>query len=234
MNKKILIVDNNLNNRCGRCSKFHRHFNSKAVVLHRIGKPFPKNLDSYSHIILTGSSDSVDDISKIYKYLRPFVLRVEREGIPMLGICYGFEAIVAALSDMSNIVHYKKPEIGFTKIKIISPSRIFEGLPKNIYAFENHFGTVKSLPRSLRKIAVSNRGTIEAFEHKIKPIFGTQFHPEYTVWQARRRIKIKMKQHIPLRWFTNTEKPKDFDSELAEKIITNFYHSTSKFKSTKK
>lgn len=227
MAKKILIVDNNIGTRCGRCSKFHRHFNAKAAVLHRVTKPFPKDLSSYSHVILTGGNDSVDDLSKIYKYLRPFIRRVEREGIPMLGICYGFEAIVAALSDISSIEHYKKPEIGFTKIKIIKPSRIFAGLPSTLYAFENHVGNVKLLPKSLNKIAVSNRDVIEAFEHVDKPIFGTQFHPEYTVWQARRRIKIRMKQHLPLSWFTNVEKPKDFDAKLAEKVITNFYHSAN-------
>jgi GMP synthase-like glutamine amidotransferase len=234
MIKKILIVDNNLNHPCGRCSKFHRHFNAKAAVMHRVDKPFPTDLSSYSHIILTGSGGDVDDLSDIYKRLKPLILRAEREGIPMFGICYGFEAIIAALSNTSNIEHYKRPEIGFTRVKIVSPSRIFEGIPKNLYVFENHAGTVKILPRILRKIAISGRGTVQAFEHKTKPIFGTQFHPEYTVTQAYRRIGIRMKHHLPLRWFTNTEKPKNFDSATAEKIITNFYHSTSKFKSAKK
>ena len=230
MHKKILIVDNHVGYKCNRCSKFHRHFSAKAAVIHRVHKPFPKDLSRYSHILLTGGDTHLDDLSNVYKRLKPFIRRVENEGIPMLGICYGFEAIIAALSDVTTIEHYKKPEIGFTKIRIVSPSRIFKGLPKNLYVFENHVGTIKFLPSSLRKIAVSKNGTIEAFEHKTKPIFGTQFHPEYTVGQAKSRIKIRMKQHLPLSWFTNIDKPKNFDAETAERIITNFYYSTRDFK----
>lgn len=227
MKKKILIVDNHMGYKCNRCTKFHRHFKSKAAVIHRVNKPFPKDLSHYSHVILTGADAQIDDLSEMFKRLRPFIKKVERQGIPMLGICYGFEAIVAALSDISSIAHYIKPEIGFTKVKITSPSKIFEGLPNTLYVFENHVCNVKKLPSSLRETAVSKRGVIEAFEHKTKPIFGTQFHPEYTVHQAYNRISIRMKKHVPFRWFTNTEKPRGFNPETAEKIITNFYHSTN-------
>ena len=230
MTKKILIVDNHVNYKCNRCSKFHRHFSSKAAVMHRVHKPFPKNLSNYSHIILTGADAHMDELSNVYKRLRPFIKRVEREGIPMLGICYGFEAIVASFSDLSAIDRYKKPEIGFTRIFITSPSRIFKGLPKSFYAFENHVGNIKSLPSSLRKIAVSKKGIIQAFEHKQKPIFGVQFQPEYTNTQARSRIKIRLKQCLPKSWFVETESPKNFDPNTAEKIITNFYYSTKEFK----
>ncbi len=230
MTKKILIVDNSVHKKCLRCSQFHRHFSSKFSVLHPIERPLPKNLSPYSHIILTGSGSHVDGMNIIYDRLRPFINKVEREGIPMLGICFGFQAIVAALSDLTSVDHFEHPEIGWTRIYRTSPSRIFKGVPKKFYAFENHQSSVKHLPGELRKTAHSHRINIQAFEHKSKPIFGVQFHPEYTDYHGKLVVSHWLKRRVPFRWYTNVNEPKQYNPEIAEKIITNFYYSTEDFK----
>lgn len=230
MTKKILIVDNSLHKKCERCSEFHRHFSSKSSVLHTIDRPLPKNLDAYSHVILTGSKDQIDELSKIYTKLKPFILRVEKANIPILGVCFGFQAIVAALSDLTSIDHYEYPEIGWTRIYITSPSRLFDKIPKRFYAFENHIASVRHLPMELRQTAISHRKNIQAFEHKSKPIFGVQFHPEYTTFHGVRTVSLWLKRRVPFRWFTNINKPPRYNPEISERIITNFYHSTNQFK----
>lgn len=231
MSKKILIVDNSLRKKCVRCSQFHRHFNPKTSVIHSIDRDLPHNLDAYSHVILTGSAGQVDELSEVYRKLKPFILRVEKAGLPMLGICFGFQAIVAALSDYTNIEHYEYPEIGWTKIYITSPSRLFDKMPKKFYAFENHISSVHHLPSELRQIAISHRKNIQAFEHKNRPVFGVQFHPEYTTFHGHRTVSNWLKRRVPFRWFTNIHKPPYFNPEISEQIITNFYHSPNKFKS---
>ncbi len=230
MTKKILIIDNSAHKKCDRCSQFHRHFSSKSSVLHPVDRDLPKNLSHYSHIILTGSADSINELSRIYKKLRPLILKAEKEKIPMLGICYGFQAIVATFSDLTSVEHYQNPEIGWTRIYVTSPSRIFKNLPKKFYAFENHTSSVSHLPSELRKTAISHRKNIQAFEHKSSPIFGVQFHPEYTTFHGHRTIRYWLKRRIPFRWFTNVNKPPRYNPEIAEKIITNFYYSTKDFK----
>lgn len=230
MTKKILIIDNSVRKKCVRCSQFHRHFNPKTSVIHSIDRDLPKNLDIYSHVILTGSAGQVDELSEVYTKLKPFILRVERAGIPMLGICYGFQSIVAALSDFTSIEHFEYPEIGWTKIYVTSPSRLFDKMPKNFYAFENHISSVRHLPTELRQTAISHRKNIQAFEHKSKPIFGVQFHPEYTTYHGVRTVSHWLKHRVPFRWFTNVHKPPHFNPEIAERIITNFYHSPEQFK----
>lgn len=229
--KKILIVDNSVRKKCDRCSQFHRHFSSKSSVLHSIEhEHLPFNLTPYSHVILTGSAANVDELSEVYERLRPFIRRVEKAGIPMLGICYGFQAIIAALSDLDSVEHFIHPEIGWTRIYQTSPSRLFDGLPKKFYAFENHLSSVRHLPGELRKTAHSRRINIQAFEHKSKPIFGVQFHPEYTTYHGMRTVTHWLKHRVPFRWFTNIHKPPRYNPEIAEKIITNFYHSADQFK----
>lgn len=230
MIKKILIIDNSVHNKCIRCSQFHRHFSAKSSVLHSIDRALPKNLEPYSHVILTGSASNVDYESQIYKKLRPFIRRVEKEGLPMMGICFGFQAIVATLGDLSLVDHYESPEIGWTRIYITKPSDIFKGVPKKFYAFENHLSSVQELPSELQPIAISHRRNIQAFEHKHKPIFGVQFHPEYTTYKGTRVVNSWLKRRIPFRWFTSIHKPPYFNPEISERIITNFYHSTTHLK----
>ena len=225
MPKKILIVDNSIHKKCDRCSQFHRHFNPKASVIHSVDRPLPKHLYDYSHVILTGSAANVDEMSDVYEKLRPFINRVEEAGVPLLGICYGFQAIVAALSDFTSIEHYLYPEIGWTKIYVKQPSVIFKNLPKKFYAFENHLSSVRRLPSELKPTAYSHRKNIQAFEHKTKPIYGVQFHPEYTSFKGEMVVGHWLKHRVPFKWFTNVNKPKRYNPEIAERVIENFYKS---------
>lgn len=226
MPKKILIVDNSIHKKCDRCSQFHRHFSRETSVLHSIEKPLPKHLDNYSHIILTGSAANVDEMSEVYDRLRPFIDRVEKAGVPMLGICYGFQAIIAALSELNSVEHYTYPEIGWTRIYIKKPSVLFNGMPKKFYAFENHLSSVRKLPSELVRTAESHRRNIQAFEHKTKPIYGVQFHPEYTTFHGQLTVTHWLKHRVPFKWFTNINKPSHYNLEIAEKIIDNFYKSS--------
>ena len=226
MIKKILIVDNSIRNKCDRCSQFHRHFNPKTSVIHSADRALPKNVEAYSHIILTGSADSVNELSKVYARLRPFILRVKKAGIPMLGICYGFQAIAAALSDVEAIDHYQHAEIGWTKIYTTKQSTLFKDVPKSFYALENHTSSVRYLPEELIKTAESQRRYIQAFEHQTKPIFGVQFHPEATSYRGLQMVSRGLKRRAPLSWFTGISKPASFNPEIPEKIIRNFYNST--------
>lgn len=226
MSKKILIIDNSIQTKCERCSQFHRHFSSASSVIHTADRKLPKHLDYYSHIILTGSAAHVNEMSDIYKRIRPLILRAEKEGIPLMGICFGFQAIVAALSDLTSIDHYVYPEIGWTKIYVKHPSTIFKGLPDNFYAFENHLSSVRTLPSQLNATAVSLKKNIQAVEHKSKPIYGVQFHPEYTAYRGEATVSRWLKRRVPFRWFTNIHKPPRYNPEISEKVLNNFFEQS--------
>jgi GMP synthase-like glutamine amidotransferase len=80
---------------------------------------------------------------------------------------------------------------------------------------------VSHLPQKLRKTAYSKAG-IHAFEHKAKPIFGLQFHPEYATFTGEGPsggIWAK------LGW----RKSPRYSSQIAQRIIGNFYHSPKEF-----
>jgi anthranilate synthase component 2 len=66
------------------------------------------------------------------------------------------------------------------KIRKVGESVIFQGLEEEFYAARYHslVAERETLPDCLEITAVSEDGEIMAVEHKEKPIYGLQFHPE--------------------------------------------------------
>lgn len=69
-------------------------------------------------------------------------------------------------------------EWGFWPVKIIRQDELFAGLGRTIMVPEAHFFEVKRLGPELLLLASSRDCRVQAFRHRNKPVYGTQFHPE--------------------------------------------------------
>ena len=100
--------------------------------------------------------------------------------LPFLGVCLGHQSIGAAFG--GKII--KAPEIIHGKLSKISHSQegIFNGIDSPYLVVRYHSLVIEkdSLPNELEITAVleENPDVIMAIEHKDKPIYGVQFHPE--------------------------------------------------------
>ena len=99
---------------------------------------------------------------------------------PVLGICLGHQGIVqhlgGSVTGAPQIVHGKS-----SSIKIIGQSPIFQGLPKTFQAMRYHslIASDQSFPEQLSIIARDEKDNlIMAIQHKTRPLYGLQFHPE--------------------------------------------------------
>lgn len=99
---------------------------------------------------------------------------------PVLGVCLGHQGIVHAhggkVVRAPRIVHGKTSEI-----KVLEPSRLFEGLPESFTAMRYHslVAEEETFPEALKVTARdTGEGLVMALEHREAPIFGVQFHPE--------------------------------------------------------
>jgi len=101
---------------------------------------------------------------------------VDNLNIPILAICVGHQFL--AMHFGGEVGPSKVPEFGKTEIKIVKDSRLFEGLPKKLMVWESHNDEIKKLPGEFSNLASSENCKIQAIEHKKRPIFGLQFHPE--------------------------------------------------------
>lgn len=98
--------------------------------------------------------------------------------IPILGVCLGHQAVVAAYG--GKII--QAPEILHGKLSIIEHNglRLFQGIPSRISATRYHslIAEETSLPPELIVTARSETGLVMAVEHRTHPVLGVQFHPE--------------------------------------------------------
>ena len=97
-------------------------------------------------------------------------------GIPVFGICYGFQAMAAALGGV--VSQTGKSEFGRTEVKVESTSKIFSSLPAVQSVWMSHGDAVTEAPAGFTICAVTADTPIAAFEDAIGKIAGVQFHPE--------------------------------------------------------
>ena len=97
-------------------------------------------------------------------------------GIPVFGICYGFQAMAAALGGV--VSQTGKSEFGRTEVKVESTSKIFSSLPAVQSVWMSHGDAVTEAPAGFTICAVTADTPIAAFEDATGKIAGVQFHPE--------------------------------------------------------
>ncbi len=106
------------------------------------------------------------------------VKRAVAEGIPLLGVCLGHQAIGEAfgmtLGNAAQIMHGKVSEITH------DGQGVFAGLPATIKVVRYHSLALSedSLPEELLVTSRSEDGEVMGIRHRELPIEGIQYHPE--------------------------------------------------------
>ncbi len=122
-------------------------------------------------VILSGGPSS------IYDSTAPSIdAGLLRAGVPVLGICYGFQAIVQALG--GEVARTDRREYGRTKVAVDPRARLFSGQPISQEVWMSHGDAVVALPASLRPTASTDDSPIAAFETPDGMLCGVQWHPE--------------------------------------------------------
>jgi GMP synthase (glutamine-hydrolysing) len=98
-------------------------------------------------------------------------------GVPTLGICYGFQAMAAALG--GTVTPTGQREYGGTPLAAY-PDRgvLFAGLPERQDVWMSHGDSVTAAPPGAVVTASSDRSPVAAFEDPDRRLVGVQFHPE--------------------------------------------------------
>ncbi|MGH9055655.1 MAG: glutamine-hydrolyzing GMP synthase [Acidimicrobiales bacterium] len=97
-------------------------------------------------------------------------------GVPVLGICYGFQAMAVALG--GSVARTQAAEFGRTEATVDSGCALFRGQPAEQAAWMSHRDAVSALPRGFRAVASTAGAPIAAFENPAARLWGVQWHPE--------------------------------------------------------
>jgi GMP synthase (glutamine-hydrolysing) len=97
-------------------------------------------------------------------------------GIPVFGICYGFQVMAAALG--GEVAKTGKSEYGRTDFKVENSNGLLAGLPAQQQVWMSHGDSVTSAPKGFVTTGSTAQTPIAAFESGDGKLAGVQFHPE--------------------------------------------------------
>jgi len=105
--------------------------------------------------------------------LDPEVLRL---GIPVLGICYGMQAMALALG--GEVGKTGKAEFGKAPLELRPKAVLFRDLPVDQTCWMSHNDSVTGVPAGFEVTASSGNAPIAAMESRERGLYAVQFHPE--------------------------------------------------------
>lgn len=96
-------------------------------------------------------------------------------GVPVFGICYGFQAMAQALG--GTVAHTGTSEYGRTKLKVLG-GELHSGLPSVQPVWMSHGDAVTAAPDGFEVVASSAGAQVAGFENRARRLAGVQYHPE--------------------------------------------------------
>ena len=122
-------------------------------------------------IILSGSPCSVNDSDA------PQVdLSIYKLGLPILGICYGFQRITTDFN--GNVKSLSKTEYGRSKVEYkTSDCPLFSDIQEGFISWMSHGDSIEEVGNGFEVVAQSEHHIAAAWNKK-ENIYGIQFHPE--------------------------------------------------------
>jgi GMP synthase (glutamine-hydrolysing) len=97
-------------------------------------------------------------------------------GLPVFGICYGFQAMTQALG--GEVAHTGGSEFGRTALTVTDPGVLLRDLPDAQQVWMSHGDAVTVPPPGFTVTAATKGAPVAAFEDVARGLAGVQFHPE--------------------------------------------------------
>jgi len=150
------------------------------ITLEKINAFNPKG------IILSGGPESVtlQDTPKVTN-------EILNLGIPVLGICYGMQAIAKQMG--GEVEESNQREFGYAQVNVECDSELLSKLSDQsgkmvLDVWMSHGDRVAKLPNEFKVIASTDSAPIAAIENREKRLYGLQFHPEVTHTKQGKQI----------------------------------------------
>jgi GMP synthase (glutamine-hydrolysing) len=98
-------------------------------------------------------------------------------GVPVFGICYGFQAMANALG--GKVAQTGLREYGATEALVVGDARsILDGVPSSQNTWMSHGDSVHEAPEGFEVLATTAGAPVAAFANEEKRLYGVQWHPE--------------------------------------------------------
>jgi GMP synthase-like glutamine amidotransferase len=225
---RILFLDNSLPD-----DRYHPFLYWESLLLFpyevfrvSIGE-LPHALDSYTHILISGSAASVLEDTDWMQAEVALIQNAVNKGKVILGSCFGHQIIARALFGMDAVRKRENPEIGWPDIQIVSSDTLFGESGRTIHTFIFHYDEVCTVPEEKATIIASSKECdILAFKIKDKPVWGVQTHFEMGIVQSLRYIdKVKGSQVPDKQIFFSDDQYMPKDSGWVIPLMKRFHET---------
>jgi GMP synthase (glutamine-hydrolysing) len=140
--------------------------------------------------IYTTNKESVDKYDWM-KSLLAFIQKVHAANKPLLGMCFGHQAIGAAFGTYP-IKMQSGGEVGIYKVELTEQGHedeLFKGIAPKFDASFFHYSHLPNLPKGAIQLAKGAQCNIQAF--KLGSIYGVQFHPDFDLENISHITEVK-------------------------------------------
>ena len=97
-------------------------------------------------------------------------------GIPILGICYGFQITMKTLG--GDVARSSAREYGKADLQLTRDCKLFDGLDNLLTVWMSHGDKVLSIPEGFIAVAETDNTEYASVQNEERRIYGIQFHPE--------------------------------------------------------
>jgi GMP synthase (glutamine-hydrolysing) len=146
----------------------------------------PADIEAFgaAGVVLSGGPESVsiEDSPRV----NPIVFAL---GVPILGICYGMQALAAQFGGKVAAADHR--EFGFAEVDLVGDDPLLGGLATDgakLKVWMSHGDRVETLPTGFRPIAATANAPLAAMADVERRLYGVQFHPEVTHTEHGLRI----------------------------------------------
>lgn len=179
-------------------ANFIPHFGHQPVTVATARRSLPLSPRAFRGVLITGSAAGVNDGLPWVQGVVQFTRRCLEQRVPVLGVCFGHQALAEAVIGPGAVRRTPRPEVGWYQISIQRPSPILDGLPVHFQTFLSHFDEVRPEARArLDVLASSDRCPIQAFGVPGRPAWGVQFHAEMHAPETTRIVHRYVGHRLP-------------------------------------
>jgi len=144
-------------------------------------------------VVVTGSAAMVSHHEAWAKRTAAWLRDAVAVGVPVLGICFGHQLLAHALGGRVG-PNPRGREVGTISVALTDGAAddpLFGGLPDRIEVHTTHMESVLELPVGAELLASSTLDPHHAFRVPGRPVWGVQFHPEFSAAVIRGYIEAR-------------------------------------------